>query len=131
MPKRFLGLQVFRDPLTDEQYVERIRKSLLLQRRLRYLYGVLGLAMIAVCAWGISVFVRILTMPGAPPGQQSLVYLVFTLAIILGLSIGFWLSKAAHHIATSFFEERKDRLLIESWDAMHQLLVERDERNEP
>ncbi len=123
---RVLGLNLWPNRRTDEEYIAQLRKGIHTQRWLRLLHASIGLAMLVICIRAIALFVRVLTTPSMPPQQQSLVYLTFVAAVILGLTLGFWLAQAAMSVAAAFFDHRKDRMLVECWDAMNVLLEERE-----
>ena len=55
---------------------------------------------------------------GAPTVHQQTIYYVYFTAVLMGLFIGFMLSHALLHLVSAFFEYRKDRLLVECWDAL-------------
>ncbi len=117
---------MWRKRLTDEEYVEQLRKGLRVQRWLRYIHAAVGLLMIGLCLWAIPLFISILTTPGTPATRQSLIYMMFVLAGVLGLTVGFWFTQVAASIAAILFEHRKDKMLVECWDSLNELLAERD-----
>ncbi len=116
---RFLRLPIWRKRPTDEQYVARIRKTLRYAKWLRFLNAFIGCATVGLVIWGITIIVNIMRMPGPPGKQQNIAYSLFAVAIITGLTLGLWLANAAVHIGTTLFERRKDRMLVDLWDATH------------
>jgi len=115
---RILGLPVWRESLSDEEYVARVRKGLRVVRWLRWFHAAIGLGVVALSIWGVTVFADILTNG---PGHQDppLILTAFGLAILLGILVGLWLAQAGHAIANAFFGYRRDRLLVQCWDALH------------
>lgn len=123
---RLFGLRVWRKRLTDTEYVERIRKQLRVVRWLRYLWAVIGLTAIVMLIWGIQVIFNVLNNPAVPIGQRNPANVVFALATIFGVSFGFWFGNMLHSVAMAFLGLRQERLLVNCWDALNQLLAERD-----
>ena len=115
---RIFGLAVWREALSDEEYVARVRKGLRVVRWLRWFQAAIGLAVIALSVWGMVVFADILT-DGLGHEDRPLVLTAFGLAILLGLLVGLWLAQAGHTIGNAFFGHRRDRLLVQCWDAVH------------
>jgi len=58
-----------------------------------------------------------------PPNQQAALAGAFGVAFLFGFIVGYIMYKAAyavgHFFAASMFDYRKERLLLECWDAMH------------
>lgn len=54
----------------------------------------------------------------APTVHQQTVYAVYFIAVMLGLMIGFMFSNAAFHIMSVIVAYRKDKLLVDCWDAL-------------
>ena len=124
---KMLGLTLWPEKLSDEQYVERTRKGLRVMRRWRYITGGMGLCFLGVMIWFCLRAVDFLsdlnnmtraTGHDAPTVQQQLVYGVYLNAILLGFLFGFMFYNAVFHIASALFEYRKDKLLVECWDAL-------------
>ena len=51
--------------------------------------------------------------------DQPQILTAFALAILMGTVVGLWFAHAAHTIGHAFFGQRRDRLLVECWDALH------------
>ncbi|MEL7087985.1 MAG: hypothetical protein AAGL98_06015 [Planctomycetota bacterium] len=105
-----------RDHLTDEQYIEEIRKS---QRLNRWVRGALFTSAALMVGVGLMAALPTLThvisrgiLPPAVIG-----------GLAIGISMGFvfagFLGVGMHHLASAFFETRKDRLLLRLWDELH------------
>jgi hypothetical protein len=123
---RLFGWRIWPTRPIDTEYVERIRRQLRAGRWLRYLSAVIGLGVIITSLWAIQIFFNFLKNFGAPVGQQNAVIVAFAAAAIVGVSFGFWIGSTLHTVAMSFFGGRQERLLVDCWDALNQLLVERD-----
>jgi hypothetical protein len=115
---RIFGLPVWRETLSDEQYVAKVRKGLRDVRWMRWFHGAVGIVFIGLCIWGVIEFSNILTSV-AEHEDRPIVLSAFGVAILLGLLSGLWLAKAWHSIANAFFGYRRDRLLVQCWDAAH------------
>jgi hypothetical protein len=124
---RVLGMPLWPEKVSDEQYVERVRKRLRTMRRWRYLTGAIGLGVLGLTIWLLLLTIHLLSDVdnmtktighGTPTPQQQAVYGVYAIAIMLGFSFGFMLFNAIFHIASAFFEYRKDKLLVECWDSL-------------
>lgn len=50
--------------------------------------------------------------------QQQLVYAAYYFAVVIGGFVGLLFGNAISHIATILFAYRKDKLLVEFWDAL-------------
>lgn len=124
---RIPHLQLWPYRPTDEQYIEQLRKRLRTSRWLRLFQASIGIALAALCIWAIDLSLNILTQPATPPSQQQLIYLIFGVAIILGLNLGLWISQTFISIAAALSDHRKDRMLVECWDTINALLAERDD----
>lgn len=123
---RLFGWRIWPTRPTDTEYVERIRKQLRAGRWLRYLWAVIGLTAIVMLIWGIQVIFKVLINPAVPIGQRNPANVVFALATIFGVSIGFSIGNMLHSVAMAFFGLHQERLLVNCWDALNQLLAERD-----
>lgn len=120
-------MSLWPEKLSDEQYVERTRKRLKTMRRWRYLAAAIG-----VCLLGMSIWLSILAVDflsdlnnitritghDAPTVHEQAVYAVYFTAIGTGFLCGFFYFNAIFHIGTAFFEYRKDKLLVECWNAL-------------
>ena len=115
---RILGLPIWQKRLPDDEYIERVRKGLRFPRWGRFLYGIIGLAILVATGWLIEKFVGYLTDPSLPANQQSLVYLAFVTAIILGFVVGGVLLQAAYVFTMALFEPRTEQLLVDLWDTL-------------
>ena len=115
-----------REPMTDEQYIERVRKGLQRSTQQRWWYLLVALFAIVAIMWFGNTMVYKLIQSTTPSHQRSVVYAVFAFAALGGLVISMWLSLLIQAVVLMFTEYRKDRLLIECWDALNQLLAERE-----
>ncbi len=123
---RIFGIPIWEKKLTDEQYIEKIRKGLRVHAWMRYFHATIGFVILVLCLFGIEMFLKSLTTPSVPPRQQNLVYGLFVLAAVLGLALGMMLTSAAQSLGAALFERRKDRMLVECWDALNTVLAERE-----
>jgi hypothetical protein len=120
---RILGLPVWRKRLTDAEYIERVRKNLRVHRWLRIVYGVIGIGIVCILALAIQFFVDFLWQWG---GQQAGPIVVFLGAILFGFNVGWMFMGFLHGAVMMIAESRHDRLLVECWDLLQQLIAERD-----
>ncbi len=100
-----------------------MRKNLRMQRWLRIVCGVIGFGMVCLFALMIQWFVGFLWQWG---GQQAGPVVVFLGAILLGFNVGWMFMGFVHSAVTMIVESRRDRMLIECWVLLHQLIAERD-----
>ena len=124
---RILGIPFWPEKISDEQYVERTRKGLRMMRRLRFIFvlGYLGLFI----GFILLIFQAVhllgdLTSNGTAKhhptdsSQQQIVYSMYYLAVVMGAFVGLLLGNTISHIATILLTYRKDKLLVEFWDAL-------------
>ena len=114
-------MKVFPEPLSDEDYVERIRRSLKRSRVasvMRFVFAI-GIAL------GVTMVVRMLILVaqmGAPSGTtQGMVYLTFVVAVIFGLFTSNLLIHLIAHRTVETTFRRTHELLIENWDTRREL----------
>ena len=124
---RVLGMSLWPEKLSDEQYVERIRKGLRTWHRWRYVAGVVQLCLLAMVVWLFLITIRFLsdfnnvgrlTKHGTLSPEQQGVYLAYFAAILMGFFVGFMFYKALFFITETFLGFRRDKLLVECWDAL-------------
>jgi ABC-type phosphate transport system permease subunit len=124
---RVLGMALWREKLSDEQYIERIRKGLRMRHRLRYVAGVIQLCLLAMVVWLFLFTIRFLsdfnnlgwlTKNKTPSPEQEGVYFAYFGAILMGFFVGFMFYKALFFIAETFLGFRRDKLLVDCWDAL-------------
>lgn len=124
---RILGMTLWPEKLSDEQYVEQTRKRLQELGRWRYFIALMSLGIIILIVFlmfqGIHLLGNIADMgrttkPGAPNPTQQIVYAIYYLAVVLGGFVGFMFGNTVSHIALILFAYRKDKLLVEFWDAL-------------
>lgn len=123
---KILGLLLRHENISDEQYVERIRKSLKSRRRWRSFIVAMGLLILCFLLWFIPQIINILSnlngLGHAGHGTQnsrfSVVYAVYFIAIIMGYFTGFMFFHAVFQIMEALFGYRKDKLLVEFWDSL-------------
>ena len=108
--------------LSDEEYIEQIRKGIRVARWLRWMHGLSGLVSTILAIWLIQISLKFLFVPNLPQNQQNLVAAAFVLAVVLGFLVSGLLHKAADSFGSAIFEHRKDRLLVTCWDALHRLM---------
>jgi hypothetical protein len=64
---------------------------------------------------------------GLAPQQQNLAMGLYAVAIVFGILVGQWFASLGNFIGSTWFSQRKDKLLVNCWDAMQKLLSECDE----
>jgi hypothetical protein len=122
---RFFGMRVWpnRQRLTDAEYVERVRKSLQMTRRLRYLYGLIGIVTMFCVVWGVHTVIKDIIAFAGAQAQQNMIWSVAVTAAIVSAGVSATIGGMALHIAHLFVGERKDRLLVECWDTLQVVLT--------
>jgi hypothetical protein len=120
---RILGLPIWRKRLTDAEYIERVRKNLRMQRWLRVICGVIGIGVVCILALAIQFFVDFLWQWG---GQQAGPIVVFLAAMLFGFNVGWMFMGFLHGAIMMIVESRRDRMLVECWDLLQQLIAGRD-----
>ena len=127
MIMRVFGIPLWSEKLSDEQYIERIRKRVKMRRRLRYLQGVMAAAVLGMTIWLVLMFIQLLKnlndagtylKHGHPTSDQQPVYIVFGIAIMFGFMFGFYFYKVIFFIVEAFSGLRQEQLLVECWDAL-------------
>jgi len=104
---------------TDAVYVEMIRKQLRMARWARYFIAAIWLVVLAMAIWAVWAFVAFLINPA----QQF----AFAASIAMGIMVGVSIGNAVHNVGVMFSGFRQEKLLIDCWDALEQLLAERNE----
>ena len=125
---KILGMPLWRENISDEQYVERTRKRLKAGRKWRYLTTAMGLVILCMVFWLISMTMKFLgemnndlghlTGHGVHNSQSQAVYAIYGVAIVMGYLTGFMLFNALSHITMNLYDYRKDKMLVEFWDAL-------------
>jgi hypothetical protein len=110
--------------LSDEEFVERIRKNLQLGRRMRRLKIAMGLLQLSVPIAISVVFFRaadegveVLERHGVEI-RTVLLWAVFGVTVGIGVLVGMWLYQGAFRIFDAFVGERREKLLVQCWDAV-------------
>jgi hypothetical protein len=124
---RILGMTLWPEKTSDEQYIEQVRKRLKQGRRLRYFIAAFGLTMVGIAIWLIYMtiaflkdFSNVKPLVGhhLPPPSQENIHGAYFIAVLMGGFMGFLLYQQLFHIAAAFFDFRKDKLLVECWDSL-------------
>ena len=124
---RVFGMPLWPEKLSDEQYVERVRKGLRVISRMRYLTAAMGLILLGMVIWMIDMLLGMLKDFGnvepvvkhhLPPPSQEMIYATFYIAMLMGSFCGFLFNQALAHIGIAFADYRKERLLVECRDAL-------------
>jgi len=105
--------------LSDDEYIERIRKNVKATRWTRYFHGFMALFYVGIIIGGTVFLLKFLQNDAFNKQEQDLIYSAFVLAIIFGLLVSQWIAQAFLAAANAFSGQRKDRLLVECWDALH------------
>lgn len=113
---------MWRERVPDEEYIERLRRALAASRTRRFVIAFAAFLFVAVISWAIYLFVQILaaTGPHSPPQQLGAIA-AFIAAIVLGCTVGTLLNGALLALAQSREEQRKNQLLVDCWDALHNM----------
>ncbi len=118
---RISGMPLWPRRPSEEEYVNRVRKGLRFIRLSRWLFAGLFIGVIAFCLWGVVSIADFLKSFGGKEGsERPLVHGVIGLAILFGGFMGFWIGHLGEIVVNAFFGYRRDRLLVECWDALHQ-----------
>jgi len=123
--KKFLGMPVFNKELSDSEFVERIRKSLRLRRKLAWFH----LALFVAMAVFVPMLVRIAwqMIDNMPSEAQKLTWVGLFLGFTFGALAGGYLATALESVVRGFnlFDcTRSERLLIKYHDALSQIADE-------
>jgi hypothetical protein len=110
-------MRLWRKRLTDEEYIERVRKQLRIGPWIRFfcLIGAAGLAILLVKMTQV-ILNNLLNL--APAGQQNNMIGAFAAAASLGMVVGLFATQVIHHLAMSLSQFRTEQLLIECWDKL-------------
>lgn len=123
-------MQIFGLPLwkiSDEQYVERTRKGLHTMRRWRYIIALISLGTVigffVLVLMGVHLLGDLAGIGQTPkhrvPGPDpQTVYAIYYIAVAFGSLFGFAIGNALTHVVTLLFGYRKEKLLVEFWDAL-------------
>jgi hypothetical protein len=103
--------------LSDEEYIERVRKLLRLGKwqRLLYLFLATGLAVLLIKTSQVVINDMI---NFAPAGQQKDVKLALAASISVGLMLGLFSSQVLHNLGMSLQRYRTEQLLVDCWDRL-------------
>ena len=124
---RIFGMTLWPEKISDEQFVERIRKGLRFMGRWRYVIALMLVVSIILFVWVFLQSIHLLrdmtnmdqtNKHSGPAPSQQLVYAIYYVAIMMGGFIGFMLGHMLSHIATILFANRTNTLLVECWDAL-------------
>ena len=124
---RILGTTLWPEKISDEQYIEKIRKGLRFMGRLRYVITlmlvVILILFVGLIFQGIHLLHDVTNMDqttghGGPAPAQQLVYAIYYLAIMMGAFIGLILGNMLSHIVLILSGHRTNKLLVECWDAL-------------
>jgi hypothetical protein len=117
---RVFGMPLWPERLSDEEYVDKVRKGLRVVRWSRWLFAAFFVGSIVFCFWAVTHVASSLTSFGGKEGaEKSLIYAALGIAILFGSFVGFLLGHIAEKTANAFFGFRRDKLLVECWDALH------------
>ena len=122
---RVLGMSPWPEKLSDDQYIERIRKTVRMKRPWRYVQGAIAAGILVMTIWLLFMSIEFLSnLPvriskgSHPVADQELVYSTFLLAGICGFVFGYFFYKAVFFIFEMFFGFRQAKLLVDCWDAL-------------
>lgn len=110
-------MKLWRKRLTDEEYIERIRKQLRIGPWMRAIYLVIA-AMFAVLIIKVTQSVLDVLLNLAPVGQQNNMMAAFAAAASIGLVVGLFANQLIHGLAMSLSQFRTEQLLVECWDKL-------------
>lgn len=125
---RILGIPLWPEKLSDEQYVERTRKALRTLRRWRFFIALMFLGIIIAFIFlifeGVHSFAdfagvgQTTKQHSTASEEQKIAYACYYFAVVLGGFVGLMFGNTVSHIGTILFAYRKDKLLVEFWDAL-------------
>jgi hypothetical protein len=124
---RAFGMSLLPEKLSDEQYIERVRKTVQTRRSWRYLQGTIAVLVLGMAFWLLWLSFTFLSdfnnVPGLTPNKhptpdQLFVYFAFFQASFFGFIFGYFFYKAVFFIGEMFFGFRQQKLLVECWDAL-------------
>jgi hypothetical protein len=128
---RVFGVPLWPERLSDEEYVNHVRKGLRVIRWSRWLFAGLFIGVVAFCLWAVISFADFLTSFGGKEGpERPLAYGVLGLGILFGGFMGFWIVHLGEVVVNAFLGYRRDKLLVECWDALHQDRAQQNRANE-
>jgi len=119
---RILGLKVWPEKPTDAEYVERIRKLVRSWRWMRYFCTAMSISWLVLLVLMISQAARVVGMIHrlARIGQEELVATwELVSAVFIGIIIGGLLCAALFLFMDGTLGHRKNKLLLDCWDALH------------
>ena len=105
--------------MSNEEYVEKVRNSVLFWDRFRFWafpvqLGIL-VALMLLCAWALHTFAGLMAGPG-PTGLQQGMWQGFSFGAIIGLIFAFMLGKIIHGFTLLRPGLRTERLLLEYYE---------------
>jgi hypothetical protein len=115
---RVLGIKVWPEPLSDDEYVDRIRKAQNRPCILRYGTLVGGVCLLVAISVGVPALFKAITPPEPSDQNKSLPHLLIVVALGVGYFFGFSLHPFIS-LAMGTFGARTFRLLLECWEALH------------
>jgi disulfide bond formation protein DsbB len=103
--------------LSDEEYIERVRKQLRFGKWQRLIYFVcaVGFAIILIRATQ-GIIDNIINL--APAGQQNNVIGALAASASVGLMLGIFTSQVLHALGMSLHRFRTEQLLVDCWDRL-------------
>ena len=124
---RVLGMSLWPKKLSDEQYVERVRKRVRMTTAKRFFYAIIGLGFFALIIWMVLMSIQLLgdisnwthdSKHPASDAHQQMIYAAYSIAMMLGFMVGLYLSNTFLHIMQMVISIRQNKLLVEFWDAL-------------
>jgi hypothetical protein len=116
-----------RRAVSDDEFVEKLRKSLRWWDRWRWAGVALHGAIIATVLWLAFQFVKLLQgMQALFPQQNPMPDEVFLICVVLGAKLGLLLHGSAWALMNNLVGMRSERLLVKCYDAMNPKAVEGD-----
>jgi hypothetical protein len=124
---RVFGMSLLPEKLSDEQYIERIRKSVHTRQRWRYVQGSIAALVLGMTFWLLWRCFMFLSDFDKVPGltgnnhltpSQLFVYFAFIQASFFGFIFGYFFYKVVFFIVEMFFGFRQQKLLVDCWDAL-------------
>ena len=107
-------------PISDTEYIDRIRKALRLDRRLRCFCAIIALLTpLAAISCTFLVYNAFIEDDILSSGKPFTAW-VFWTSVFLGFVSGFWIYQGVELVWSAFSSDRKSRLLVECWDKLHQ-----------
>lgn len=118
--RKFLGIPIKREPMSEQDFVERSRKSLEATRWTKVVVAGVGIAVGIGAIYVLQLFIQSFFQPGQ--GGQGLLYPVLGLAILVDFLVGGYLYQSAQNLGEALFNDhRTEKLMLMYHDRLREL----------